>query len=402
VSTPQDEPLIRALVTADRDAATALAEEAFGSWPGGVPDAPPTWPPDGIHAVGTFDGDDLLAKLNGRDYHSWFGGTEIPTWGIAGVAVAAEHRGRGLLRDLFAATFTEARSRGMAVSTLFLTAARIYRSLGYELVGDYLKIELPTASLAGVKPAEGIRLRRAGSRDGAAVQAVYAEWASRQNGPLTRTGPNFPDGADRITEHYSGVTLAVDSDDRVVGYASWNRGSGYDASARIDVGDLIGLTADATRSLLRMLGTFASVTGAVVLRTSRPDLVDLTLPGVVPPPSESRPYMLRLLDLPGAVEPRHYPPALDLTSSFTVTGDAFGDLDGGWRLTVADGTARCERAPDADGPTLTVGGLSSLYAGVMRVSQLRMAGLATGGDPARDADLDALFVGPGFHIRDYF
>ena len=43
-----------------------------------------------------------------------------------------------------------------------------------------------------------------------------------------------------------------------------------------------------------------------------------------------------------------------------------------------------------------------LYAGVMRVSQLRMAGLATGGDPARDADLDAVFVGPGFHVRDYF
>ena len=51
---------------------------------------------------------------------------------------------------------------------------------------------------------------------------------------------------------------------------------------------------------------------------------------------------------------------------------------------------------------LTVGGLSVLYAGVMGVSQLRLAGLATGGDPARDADLDAVFVGPGFHVRDYF
>ena len=402
MSAPLPEPVTRELVTADRDAATALGEEAFGSWPGGVPAGPPVWPPDGIHAVGTFDGDHLLGKVNGRDYHSWFGGAEIPTWGIAGVAVAAEQRGRRLLRDLFAATFDEARSRGMAVSTLFLTAARIYRSFGYELVGDYLRIELPTASLATVAPAEGIRLRRAVPGDGAAVQSVYTAWASRQNGPLTRTGPNFPDGADRITEHYSGVTLAVDADDAVVGYVSWNRGSGYDAAARIKVGDLIGLTPDATGALLRFLGSFATVTGAVVLQTSRPDLVDLALPGVVPPPTESRPYMLRVLDLPGAVEPRRYPPALDTTVPFSVTGDAFGDLDGGWRVSVAGGTARCERAAAAGATVLTVRGLSVLYAGTMRVSQLRQAGLASGGDPNRDADLDALFVGPGFHIRDYF
>ena len=392
----------RALVTADRERAISLGEEAFGHWPGGVPDAPPVWPPDGIHAVGTFDGDELLAKLNGRDYHSWFGGTEIPTWGIAGVAVGAEHRGRRLLRDLFTATFEEARSRRMAVSTLFLTAAGIYRSVGYELVGEWLRVELPTASLARVAPAEGIRLRRAGPGDGASVQRVYEAWASRHNGPLTRTGPNFPDGADTITEHYTGVTLAVDEVDAVVGYVSWQRGSGYDASARIDVGDLVGLTPDATRALLRMLGSFATVTGAVVLRTSRPDLVELALPGVHPPPVESRPYMLRVLDLPGAVAPRRYPPALDAAYGLAVAGDTFGDLDGGWRITVRDGRARCERADNVDGPTFTVGGLSVLYAGVMRVAQLRMAGLVTGGDPARDADLDAVFVGPGFHIRDYF
>ena len=99
----------------------------------------------------------------------------------------------------------------MAVSTLYFTAAGIYRSVGYELVGGFDKVQLPTASLAAVRPADGIRLRRAVPGDGAAIQAVYTAWASRQNGPLTRTGPNFPDGADRITEHYTGVTLALDT-----------------------------------------------------------------------------------------------------------------------------------------------------------------------------------------------
>jgi predicted acetyltransferase len=395
-------PVVRALGTADRERAVVLGEEAFGSWPGGVPDAPPVWPPEGIHAVGTFDGGELVAKLNGREYHSWFGGAQVPTWGIAGVAVAAEHRGRRLLRDLVTATLAEARDREMAVSTLYFTAAGIYRSMGYELVGGFDKVQLPTSSLVAVRPADGIRLRRAVPGDGAAIHAVYTAWASRQNGPLTRTGPNFPDGADRITEHYTGVTLALDGDDRVVGYVSWQRGSGYDASARIEVGDLVATSPDATRALLRMLGTFTTVTGSVVLRTSRPDPVDLALPGLPPLAIESYPYMLRVLDLAAAVEPRHYPPALDTSVGFTVTGDTFGDLDGGWRISVSRGTARCERTADVAGPTLTVGGLSVLYAGVMGLSQLRLAGLATGGDPARDADLDAVFVGPGFHIRDYF
>jgi len=394
--------VVRALGTADHDRAFGLGEEAFGSWPGGIPDAPPVWPPEGLHVVGTFDGEELLAKVDGREFHSWFGGVEIPTWGIAGVAVSAEHRGRRLLRDLFTASFAEARDRGMAVSTLYFTAAGIYRRIGYELVGGFDKVRLPTETLTGVPPAEGIRLRRAVPGDGAAIHAVYAAWASRQNGPLTRTGPSFPGGADRIIDRHTGVTLALDTDDQVVGYVSWQRGSGYDASARIEVGDLLATTPDATRALLRMLGTFASVTGTVALRLSRPDPVDLALPGLPPLAVEQHPYMLRVLDLASAVEPRHYPPALDTSVRFTITGDTFGELDGGWRISVADGTARCERASGVDGPTLTVGGLSVLYAGVMGLSQLRLAGLATGGDPARDADLDAVFVGPGFHVRDYF
>lgn len=392
----------RPLSGPDRDRSVALSEEAFGSWPGGAPEPPPVWPPDGVHVVGTFDGDDLLAKLNGRQYHSWFGGAEVPTWGIAGVAVRAEERGQGLLRELFAATFDEARTRGMAVSTLFLTATRIYRSLGYELVGEWQKVQIPTATLTAIPTVPGIRLRRAEPGDGAAVHELYRAWASRRNGPLTRTGPNFPDGADTITEHYTAVTLAVDEDDDVVGFASWNRGSGWDSAATIDVGDLIGVTPDATRALLRMLGSFSTVTGNVVLRMSRPDLVDLALPGVPPAPVINRPYMLRVLDLPAAVGPRSYPPMLAGSLAFTVTGDGFGDLDGGWRIDVKDGTARCARDDAADGPTLTVGGLSVLYAGTMTVGQLRLAGLVSGGDPDRDRDLDALFVGPGFHIRDFF
>ena len=300
--------------------------------------------------MGTFDGDELLAKVNGREYHSWFGGAEIPTWGIAGVAVSAEHRGRRLLRDLFTATFAEARARGMAVSTLYFTAAGIYRSIGYELVGGFDKVRAAHRDAGRrTRRRTGIRLRRAvsrGRRGGAGGLhrvGVPAERATHPHRPelhrTARTGSPSTTPASR---------WPLDADDRVVGYVSWqprervrrlrpHRGR-RPASAT---------TPDATRALLRMLGTFASVTGC----RGAADLSQARSGGSGAPRhcrrsrSESRPYMLRVLDLPVR---RRAPPlpagAGHRRSGFTVTGDTFGDLDGGWRISVANGAARCERA----------------------------------------------------------
>ena len=44
---------------------------------------------------GCFDGDRLVAKLADREYHSWFGGAEMATSGIAGVHGGAGASGPG-------------------------------------------------------------------------------------------------------------------------------------------------------------------------------------------------------------------------------------------------------------------------------------------------------------------
>jgi hypothetical protein len=71
-------------------------------------------------------------------------------------------------------------------------------------------------------------------------------------------------------------------------------------------------------------------------------------------------------------------------------------------LEVADGQASLARSDNRAGSALKLGvrGFSALYAGV-RLSTLRLAGLASGGDPADDAALDSAFGGPAFMI-DYF
>lgn len=392
---------IRPLTYEDGLASRRLGQEAFGV-PSTQPPYPECWPPAGQHPVGAFDHDRLVARLIGIEFESWFGTAAIPTWGIGGVTVEAEYRGQGALTDLFTATFAEAAAHGAVISSLFPSAAGIYRRFGYELVGGFGAMEIPTLALTGVRAGTGVHTRRATADDYADICAVYRAWANQQNGTLHRTGPGFSDTAESFAEQFTGVTLALDDHDHVVGYTSWERGQGADSTATIEVTDLIALTGAATRALLRFLGSFSSVTGRVTVETGERDLGVLALPGLPWRPTTFHDYMLRVLDPVQAVGLRSYPSGLAGTWEITLAGDPITGPAGGYRIDVADGSARCSRTDTSAGVQLNPQGLALLYAGVQPVANLRMAGHATGGEPDQDANLDALFGGRQFHIRNYF
>ncbi|MCW2832497.1 MAG: Acetyltransferase [Nocardioides sp.] len=393
----------RPLLADDIPQLLALGQEAFGAFPAGYTlPGPADYPAPGRHTWGTFDGDRLVAKVVRREYDSWFHGTQVPTNGIAGVAVSAEHRGAGLLDDLMAAVLDEGkRERGEAISTLFATAPGIYRRYGFELVTSYDTVEITTSRLAAVKPPESTTTRRATADDFGAVRRVYKTWASAQNGPLTRAGASFPADADEFIGSFTGVTLALAGDD-VVGYASWNRGSGYGDTSTFEVADLVTLTGDATRALWRMIATFASVTGRVHLSTSGRDSARLALPFAGWQVVESEPYMLRIHDVPGAFTGlRLASPGVAVDGlAFGVEGDLLDTMNGHWSLSVDGGVSTCAAGP-VGGPTFAPRGLSLLYAGAASCADLRMAGLLSGVQD-RDRVWDSLFGGRQVHVRDYF
>ena len=152
----------RPLTRDDFDQSMALIREAFGDLPPGATPPSADDPRPGYHAFGTFDDDHLVARMATREYHSWFGGSAVPTGGIAGVAVTAERRGEKLLDELFQVVLEDGlRERGEAVSTLFCTAPGIYRKFGYELISSYDTVEIPAATLARIGAPAGVRTRRA-------------------------------------------------------------------------------------------------------------------------------------------------------------------------------------------------------------------------------------------------
>ncbi len=391
---------VRPLIGADAEASRSLGQEAFGVY-GDLPPIPDPWPPAGDAVLGAFDGDRLTGRVVARSYRSHFAGQQVPTCGIAGVAVQAEDRGRGALSGLFTATFAAARDRGEVISTLFPTAPRIYRKFGYEVVGAFDHVELPTAALAGMAVPAGISVHRATASDMPEVRSVYARWASWQHGPLTRTGPAFRATDAELVAEFTGISLARDDSGELVGYASWDRGPGYDASATLEIWDLIALTPAAAQALWAVVGSFSSVTGQVRLQTSGDDTVRLVLPGAAWTQVKTTPYMLAVLDVAGAFSARSGPVALTAVLDFAVAGHVVDDQNGSYSLRAGAGRLDCRRH-GAGGRTFTPQGLALIYAGTQSSANLRAAGHLRGGDPADDATWDALFGGRQFHIRDYF
>jgi predicted acetyltransferase len=399
----QDDPvsfIVRQLTAGDAEAAWQLGFEAFGV-PGPRP-GPATVDLPGRTFFGAFVDDVLVGQMIDRGYDSYFGGALVPTCGIAAVAVAAEYRGQGSLTPLFTETLQFALERGAVISTLFPTAPGIYRRFGYELIADFVTVELRTAMLAAIPRPIEVRTRRATAVDFDAIRAVYDAWAIEQNGPLSRRGVSFPATAEDFQSSFTGVTVALDPADQVCGFASWNRGQSYGEQAVMSVADLLATTPDGYRALLATVGSFASVTGLTKIDTSGDDLVRLFLPQLPWHVAGSSPYMLKILDIPGAVGLRRYPPGLTGDLPFRLEGDFLAANNGGYLLSAAAGRATCSRDDHGGDRTFTPRGLALLYAGVQSCANLRAAGLLSGGDVGQDLDWDALFSGRQAHIRDYF
>lgn len=397
---------IRTLDLADHESQFRLGAEAFGTppYPAAAPEAP-TALPAGREVWGGFDGERLIARVAAHSYASWWHGHRLPTCGIAGVTVAAEHRGGGLLLPLFEAALGAAAERGEVVSTLYPTASGIYRPLGYELVTSLDTIEVGADELAGVRPPTATRTRRATAADVPAVRALYERWASAQNGPLTRTGPRFAGTDEEVLADVTAISLAVDAADEPVGYVSWDRGAGYDPSTSVlEVHDLVATSLDGYRALWRMLASFSSVVGRVRLASSGHDAARLVLPSSTWRVVERHPYMLRVDDPAGALSAAApwVPGLADAEVDFAVAGDRLGRADGRFRLTLGTEPGTCEEVPAAgEVATFTTQGLALAFSGAQSCTNLRLLGHLSGPD-GDDRLLDAVLGGRPLHIRDYF
>lgn len=392
---------VRPLGPEDQQASWELGSLAFGYHESPMP---PGWSSDspGRQTLGVFDpAGRMVAKAVDREQGQFFGGRVVPACGVASVAVAAELRGRGLGRLVLTRLLETARDRGAVISTLFDTTPVPYRALGWEEVGALVRYAVPTRVLAAIRPDAATTLRPATAADISVVHEIYREAARASTGMMERSGPGFDAPPEQLLADYHGLTVAVDDTGAIVGYASWNRGPGYDSSGRLTVDDLIATTPAATRTLLAMLGGWASVAPTTVLRLGAADPVWSLLARGDAKPESTQPWMLRVVDAPGAVAARGWPRHLTGGIDLELTDEVCPWHQGRHRLVLESGKGRLE--PGGTGAVrLTPRGLASWYAGGVTPEQLRRSGFLTGGDAGTDELLRAATAGPAPTLLNYF
>lgn len=381
---------IRPLQLTDFDAWLFLCKESFGE-SALSSGAESSYNTPGQTIWGAFEGRVLIATAAERAYESWFGGRRLPTSGIAAVTVMAEHRGRGILGRLMGEITDAARQRGAVISTLFPTAAGVYRRLGYETITELHTLHVPTYELAKMRGTH--RVRRADSHDVAGIQDVYDRWASRQNGPISRSGPSFPAGGWAVGAAGSQVTVAEHSDGSIGGYARWRSPGLFGPEALIEVEEIVADDRQLLESMLAMLSTFSAVAPVLQVRATPADLVRLILPstGRV---TNSVQYMLKLLDV-RAFEFIEYPAAFSGDLPFQFNGK-------GYKLHVANGTASCLPDDASDARVLSPSGIALTLSGAQSSDNLRRLGEIVSGDAHDDPLWDSLFGGRKMQVSHRF
>jgi predicted acetyltransferase len=329
----------------------------------------------------------------------WFGGRSIPMGAVAGVAVAPEERGRGVGTALMRDVLRECRDRGLFLSTLYPATVPLYRAVGYEMAGSWLLHRIRPSAL---REDVGATVRPLEVADRIAAEALYARRARESAGWVDRSLLFWQrcllDG-DKPYEAYR-----VDGEDgSMEGYVVYDQervkpnSNAYD----IGVGDLLTTTRRAASRLLGFLATHRSLCESVLVPGGPSEPILLLPDEDLRETARIDRWMLRLVDVPRALEGRGYAASLRASVSFEVAPDAvFPDNAGRFALEVEGGRATVRRGGDG-AVRLDVGALAALYTGYLSAEALASVGRASGDE--RDLrTASEVFAGPAPCMLDKF
>jgi predicted acetyltransferase len=383
---------LRDLTHDDLDAAFAVRTRSFGKLDGSLRG---WWNRDQEELIasrrilGVFAGEQLVATAKARPYEQFWGGRTVAMSGVAGVVVAPEWRGRGVATLLMAGLAERGVELGDAVSALYPATVTPYRRGGWEVVGAQSRIAIDTSHLRGLGSPR-VRLRPGGTGDVDRLRGLLA----RHYGDSGASGPKLLT-ADELEQALTDEeAFSYVADDGFVLY-EWQEGD-------LAVTCLVAQSETTARALWGVVGSGASVAKKVHAYVGPDDPVHLLLAEEAAHEVHQTRWMLRVLDLRGAVAARGYPRSVSGAAGVTVTDPMLDANSGAWLLEVdrGDGTLT---PTSHDGEALRVGpnGLAALYAGTP-VRTLRTAGLASGGSADGDRFLDAALGGTPAYLLEYF
>ncbi|MGH7336847.1 MAG: GNAT family N-acetyltransferase, partial [Myxococcota bacterium] len=322
---------------------------------------------DPARAIGTFEGERLIALCFTHPLAQHFGGRAVPMGGLASVAVVPDRRGEGLATRVCRESLHAMRARGEVISTLYPASTGLYRKLGWEVAGFYVWHKLAPGALHALPAPERKAVRPASLAVLANLRACYDRVAPSMPGSLARDDAWW----DRLAGFWQPHSRYVATDERgeVEGYVIYEQLDGeysvLGGPRRLFVREIVAATRDAALALWRLLGTWSSQVSALYLIGPVDDGLLLLAPEQELQVLAQTRWMTRVVDAAAAVAMRGYAEGVEIEVPLALDDPVLPENEGSYVLRISKGQgelARSSRA-GADAPQLAIGGFASLYTG---------------------------------------
>jgi predicted acetyltransferase len=331
-------------------------------------------------------------------YHmgQWFGGQSVPMAGIAAVGIAPEYRGSGAAYELLKQTLVELNSLGVPISSLFPATQVLYRKLGYEQGGSRCLWELPTETIS--LQDRDLEMRSVNPSKYKIFKHIYRQQAQYNNGNLDRDRAIW----EQIIESSVDKTIyayLIGSESKPEGYIIYGQ-SRSNKDFIIKVYDWAALTTSATRRLWTFFADHRSQISKIQWHGSSIEEKTLLLTEQTAKAIEQEYWMLRIVDVVGALSKRGYPKSIDTELHLEIRDELLTTNNGKFCLKVANGHS--EVTSGGKGKfKVDIKGLASLYTGFYTPQQLKSMGYLD----ATEKDLEIaqiLFSGSMPWMPDFF
>ena len=225
--------------------------------------------------LGGFSEEDghLLNMLHLNPYSILLRGQEESVPYIVGVATDPADRGKNLTKELLQSAFRLLRRKGCAFALLMPAYAGIYRKFDFAFCYCKHVYEMPLEKLMVPEPSGNLRIRHYSSYDSALFEDVYAALSDGYNGLPVRTDFQW---RKLLTVHRLENVQAA-----VVYHGSETRGYMFyqiTEDKTFYIQELVALTPDAKRALLRYAGEHRSSADKLYWEAMEDDLTYLDFP----------------------------------------------------------------------------------------------------------------------------
>ncbi|MEO1521391.1 MAG: GNAT family N-acetyltransferase [Cyanobacteria bacterium J06633_2] len=325
----------------------------------------------------------------------WWGGQRVSMAGIAAVGIFPEYRGDGSAIHLMRSGIQELYDSGFAISVLYPATQRLYRKAGYEQGGTRCAWEIRTDQIGRFERSLPITPI---SPEPDVLNPIYEQYASQYNGLSDRHSSIWQQKlytkADELIYGYG-----VGSVETPQGYVVFTQKRDQEGGI-LSIRDWTATTVEAATSLWNFLYGHRSQIDRVRWSSGISDPMLPLLAEQVAQMTGIEYWMLRIINVPLALEQRGYPPHVTGEFHFQVQDDGLEANTTSYVLTVEKGRGTVQTGGRSD-TQLTIRALASLYSGRHHPQKLKWLGWLTGPDDSL-AIAAQIFAGSPPWIAEFF